>query len=459
MRVLVSKLGAQVGVAPLTVLVNGHVVADRLRVPGGGDLPQTLTFAVPGFCLQGAGNVLEIRSGADATSMLWLYQVLLESVWDRDAAENALRALDAGEPALTYETRLGEDGGRWQPGPSLRLRVEQGGRAVLPSDLSWRGQDGCEGSAVFTAELDGFLGAYRQADGSWSQWRGDLIERADAFEAPGERFVTEVNWGHQWHDAGELDLFLEVGEQRTERAGWRDPSGRSVVVALTDDGLTFTGHAQNPHEGALGYRGRLITSGTEGEDPEDLDDDEDAAPPAGYRWLAATGGDVPEGAHPHGRDESGSPVWVARVSAFGGVHPAMAGPQFGGAVVAFGGSAHTIEDYEILMDEGIWVRDQDGEVPDDRAVVVGRERGGERLYAARTELVRANGVRVRLPGKLRPEFGGVNVAVDGGERVSPRYEVLVHPGVQGPFGAGRATACARSVAPEPADVRRSPTIC
>jgi hypothetical protein len=56
-RALVSKMGSMVGHAPLTVLVNDRTVTSHLRIPGGGDLPQWLTFSVPGDWLSGENTL------------------------------------------------------------------------------------------------------------------------------------------------------------------------------------------------------------------------------------------------------------------------------------------------------------------------------------------------------------------------------------------------------------------
>ena len=252
LRALVSKLGSSVGHAPLTIEVNGQVVTDGLRVPGGGDLPQMLTFSVPGSWLRSEGNDLTLGSAADATSMLWLYGIFLESVWDRGAAEDALQSLSAAEPALTYATEFGPDG---RPGPTLRLQIEHGGRPVLPTDLSWRGQDGSELNVCFNGELTGFLGEFRTADGTWSQWSGNLTGRQATFGTPARRFSTDVSWGNRWHDAGELAFVVEVGAVEPIRIGWRDRSGRSAVIGLGESAAGFTGHSQNVNEGPLAYRG------------------------------------------------------------------------------------------------------------------------------------------------------------------------------------------------------------
>ncbi|MBE1537655.1 hypothetical protein [Actinomadura algeriensis] len=49
---LVSKMGPSPGYAPMSILVNGEPLVSHLTIPGGGDLPQTCVFAVPGRWLR-----------------------------------------------------------------------------------------------------------------------------------------------------------------------------------------------------------------------------------------------------------------------------------------------------------------------------------------------------------------------------------------------------------------------
>jgi hypothetical protein len=256
-RALVSKAGSAVGHAPLDVVVNGRVVIERFRIPGGGDLPQTMTFVVPGDWLAGE-NTLELRSAADSGSMLWLYDVLLESVWDRDAAERAMLTDGAKESAFTYDTYHSDgDEWDWEPAPRLRLWIDEG-QAAIPGELTWRGRDGSEGAVTFAREMDTFLGHVRAADGRWSQFRGDLVERTALPAEPGRRFETDVSWDGDWHEAGELGVSVDTGCGPLERLGWRDQRGNLASIGLADDGASFLGYAQHVNEGPIGYRGTLV---------------------------------------------------------------------------------------------------------------------------------------------------------------------------------------------------------
>lgn len=257
-RALVSKAGPTVGHAPLTILVNDRMVASQLRIPGGGDLPQWLTFSVPGDWLTGE-NVLELRSGQDALTMLWLYTVLLESVWDRDAAERALLADGARRSAFTYATRYAVDQDEWRSGSPLRIWIDDG-QASVPAELTWRVADGSEGAIAFAREMTTFLGHVRDARGRWSQYSGVLVERAEGPVEPALRFRTEHLWGGAWHMADDLRLHVDVGAEPVERLGWRDQRGNLSSIGL--DGTSFLGYAQHVNEGPIGYRGRYVDLGT-----------------------------------------------------------------------------------------------------------------------------------------------------------------------------------------------------
>ena len=63
----------------------------------------------------------------------------------------------------------------------------------------------------------------------------------------------------------------------------------------------------------------------------------------GYRWTAAQGGDIPDGAVSAGGD-----VYVARAAVGGGLHPGEALPGVG-CVVEYGGGGCTLGSYEVLV--------------------------------------------------------------------------------------------------------------
>jgi lectin domain-containing protein len=264
---LVSKAGSASGHAPLDILVNGQSVVSGWRIPGGGDLPQVMTFAVPGEWLRSGSNTLELRSAEDSHTMLWLYRVLLESVWDRDAAERALLTDHAAESAFTYDTYSRPAGAsEWRSGPQLRFQIDEG-QAAAPAELSWRGSDGSEAAISFAGEMTGFLGHVRTTGGAWLQLRGDLTERRDHLDGSAQRFQTEVHWGGAWHQSGDLSVFLDTGSGPVERIGWRDQRGNTASIGLTQDGAAFTGYAQRVNEGPIGYRGEIVGTPLRQESP------------------------------------------------------------------------------------------------------------------------------------------------------------------------------------------------
>jgi hypothetical protein len=213
---------------------------------------------VPGEWLREGANTLELRSAEDSQTMLWLYRVLLESVWDRDAAERELLADGAKESAFTYLTFFRRaDLPDWQPGPELRFRIDNG-QAALPAKLTWRCTDGSEATVDFAQEMTSFLGHLRSPVGSWLQLRGDLMDRSESPYGPPRRFRTEMGWGGAWHQADELSVHLDTGSGPVERIGWRDQRGNSASIGFTGDGASFTGYAQHVNEGPIGYRGTAI---------------------------------------------------------------------------------------------------------------------------------------------------------------------------------------------------------
>lgn len=261
---LVSKRGPAMGFAPLTIDVNGHAVVERLTIPGGGDLPQNLVFAVPGDWLRpGRRNAVRVRSGQDAVTNLWLYRITLEEVFDRGAAERAMAADAARESVFTYsiDQRLPDDPS-WTAGAPLRIYIDRGEQS-LPAQLSWSRPDGFECAISFQSAMDGFSGYVRAADGTVREVRGQLTDRTefreDAFADDLRTFDTQEGWGGRWHESGQLRLAVRDGGPAPYRLAWRDQRGNSAAINVTpgDDG--FLGYYQRYNEGPIGYRGRLIT--------------------------------------------------------------------------------------------------------------------------------------------------------------------------------------------------------
>ncbi|MER6622212.1 discoidin domain-containing protein [Streptomyces sp. NPDC000931] len=238
---LVSKLGSDLGYAPMDVLVQGEVVAEDLTVPGGGDLPQDNVLAVPGRLLKPGTNTLEIRSSAKAGSMLWLYRITLDPVWERGRSERARTAEAARDSVFAYRTELRpahSSSAAWQAAPRLLFHIDRDEHS-LPAQLGWRGEDGAEAAISFQSSMSDFHGCYRAADGTAYEYRGRLTDRRPFSDdtrnlsaSPLHRFHTEEGWGGRWHTSHELRLLVDDGGAPVERFTWRDQRGNSGVAVL-----------------------------------------------------------------------------------------------------------------------------------------------------------------------------------------------------------------------------------
>jgi hypothetical protein len=260
---LVSKLGREVGFAPLDVTVNDRCLLHGWRIPGGGDLPQHMDFAVPAGLLRPGPNRLRLSSAPDARSMLWLYQITIDQVFDRGRSARAIDQHTAEKPVLRYATRNLQPGdGDWRPGPDFIAYVDRGEESMF-EHLAWADESGAEYAVTFTAELHEVYGWCRPAGGEPREFRGKLTGRwrADDPESPaaGRWFETEEGWGGGWHRSNGITVAVGTGSLLPSRASWRDRRGNSGTVAFTGDG--FLGTYQRVGEGAIGYRGRTPTKG------------------------------------------------------------------------------------------------------------------------------------------------------------------------------------------------------
>lgn len=262
---LVSKAGRSPGHAPMTVLVNGEPVASHLTVPGGGDLPQTCVFAVPGRWLRRCTNRLDVRSSIESRTMLWLYRITLDPVYERDRSERAMAAASAEQSVFRYTTRRkgGEAEEGLPPTGSLVVHVDRGERS-LPAQISWRSEDGSESAVSFQSAMESFHGYHRDSRGVLTEYRGRLSERRAFPEGVGSaalhRFRTEEGWGGGWHRSGELRLLVDDSGTPVERITWRDQRGNSGSVAFQPGAEGFLGYYQRHNEGPIGYRGTAVSN-------------------------------------------------------------------------------------------------------------------------------------------------------------------------------------------------------
>ncbi|GIE65959.1 hypothetical protein [Actinoplanes palleronii] len=254
---LVSKLGGSSGFAPLDITVNDRCLVHDWRIPGGGDLPQHMDFAVPAGRLRPGANKLRLATAPEAASMLWLYRITVDAVFDRGRSARAIDRREAEAPVLLFETRLlpadvDDDDEAWLPGPEVIAYVDRGEQSSL-EHLAWADTTGAEYAVTLTAELDAFYGWCRPAGaGAPHEFRGSLTERRRASGAA-RRFATEEGWGGGWHDSNGITLAIGAGPAPLTRASWRDKRGNTATVAFTDAG--FLGTYQRVGEGAIGYRG------------------------------------------------------------------------------------------------------------------------------------------------------------------------------------------------------------
>ena len=256
--VLTSKLGPSPGFAPMDIVVNGKTLVDALTIPGGGDLPQTLAYAVPGELLHPGTNTVAVHSSPKSATMLWLYRITLDSVYERDRSERAMGAKAAEQAVFAFRTERRPAGSEdWVPAPRLHLYIERGEHA-LPAQISWRSTDGAEGAVAFQSAMTDFLGHHRAADGTIAEFRGRLSDRwaypDGTAGAPVHHFGTEEGWGGGWHDSGDLRLLVDHGGVPMERITWRDRRTNGGSISLHPDGSGFVGFYQRVNEGPIGYR-------------------------------------------------------------------------------------------------------------------------------------------------------------------------------------------------------------
>ncbi|WP_051300016.1 hypothetical protein [Actinomadura rifamycini] len=260
---LVSKMGPSPGYAPLSILVNGEPLVAQMTIPGGGDLPQTCVFAVPGRWLRPGRNQVQVRSGVDARTMLWLYRITVDSVYERDRSERALAAASARRSVFAFTTERQAHGSAsgapgWTPAGRLLVHIDRGEEA-LPAQVSWRAADGAEAAISFQSAMTDFHGYRRDPDGGLAEFRGRLADRweyPDGVQgAPLHRFRTQEGWGGRWHTSGELRLLVADGGAPVERITWRDQRENSGSVAFEPGAAGFLGYYQRVNEGPIGYRG------------------------------------------------------------------------------------------------------------------------------------------------------------------------------------------------------------
>jgi hypothetical protein len=234
----VARVTALDAGAPMDVLLNGKVLAEELAIAGVGAAgdPQVTVFAVPGELLSPGDNVLEVRNPEGSEGLLRLRAVSVDPAHDQERSERALAALSARQSVVAFSTEIRTLGtALWQSGPRLLFHVDCGERS-MPTHLAWRGVDGSEAAIGLPADVSGFLGHRRSADGTVAEYRGRQAGRWTHPEGTAgarlHRFSTEEGHDDVWSPSGELRLLLEDGGAPVERVTWSDRRGTTVSLTL-----------------------------------------------------------------------------------------------------------------------------------------------------------------------------------------------------------------------------------
>jgi len=176
------------------------------------------------------------------------------------------KAVTGRESVFEFKTELTRTGAAEpEEGPKLRLHLERNGTATAPlSQLSWTAVDGAHSAISFQAEMAGFLGLHRAADGSAVQLRGSLESRRSYPSLPpgiGAADVLEFVTHQEaepgvWRSTGGLRILLDDGRGCALRdLEWHEEGGNSGAISVNRATATFLGYYQHAEQEALGYRG------------------------------------------------------------------------------------------------------------------------------------------------------------------------------------------------------------
>ncbi|XP_059486867.1 uncharacterized protein LOC132203249 isoform X1 [Neocloeon triangulifer] len=147
---------------------------------------------------------------------------------------------------------------------------------------------------------------------------------------------------------------------------------------------------------------------------------EPAETPGEACWVAATNGEVPEGAVCGGTDLE-CDLMIARAVHEGELLPGKFVPAHGVTYVSWNGAEHAKEEYEMLCGcKPVWFQINQGDTIPENALPGGRTAEGETLFIGRVP--HEGTVTV---GKVHPSHGTCYIPYAGQELGFPDFEVLV----------------------------------
>jgi len=141
----------------------------------------------------------------------------------------------------------------------------------------------------------------------------------------------------------------------------------------------------------------------------------------GVKWVAASGGEVPEGALVGGED-NGNALYVSRAEHSGATIPGKLLGDHGVSYIPWGGEEHAKESYEVLVmaeDAVSWV-DAAGDTIPEKAIQGGVSVEGEALYIGRVTHEGALTI-----GKFHPSHSCLYISYGGAEISYPDFQILV----------------------------------
>jgi OAA-family lectin sugar binding domain len=216
------------------------------------------------------------RAARNAISLLAIPVTVLTGVVATGSAAAAADQAPLCPTAATFATEIqwGGDQAPWHTDENLtvlitnRLRVLGNNTFPAGSQLSWSGQNG-NGKIAF-AKDGSFTGTAQFPGEGPVGYRGTAVTSASTQLASlcrnAASFGTEIQWGGDqapWHTDEDLSILISnrrrvIGENQVPagtQVAWTGPNG-AATVSFGAEG-TFTGTAQFPGEGPVGYRGTV----------------------------------------------------------------------------------------------------------------------------------------------------------------------------------------------------------
>jgi hypothetical protein len=182
-------------------------------------------------------------------------------------ADAALPALCGTTAVFKTEIQWGGDAAPWHPDADLEVLLKNRNiivdktTAPVGTTLNWSGPNG--NGAITFKDRSAFAGTAQFPNEGPVGYRGTLNHWGPPICDPAADFKTEIQWGGDaapWHPDADLVALVKnrhtVIDRTTAPAGtkvsWTGPNGNADITFNARN--TFSGTAQFPGEGPVGYR-------------------------------------------------------------------------------------------------------------------------------------------------------------------------------------------------------------